>query len=116
MPGPGLLNASASLLTAYGMGAPVIGIAGQIPSFAMERGWGHLHEIRDQIGVLGHLTKHAARIDAPYQAGPVIAEAVRQALSGRPGPVAVECPIDVWPRTGPAEPGAPIADTAPAGR
>ncbi len=108
VPGPGLLNASASLLTAYGMGAPVIGIAGQIPSFAMERGWGHLHEIRDQLGLLGHLTKHAARIAAPYEAGPALAEAIRQALSGRPGPVAVECPIDVWPRSGPAAAGAPL--------
>ncbi len=108
VPGPGLLNASAALLTAYGMGAPVIGIAGQIPSFAMERGWGHLHEIRDQIGLLGHLTKHAVRIDAPHEAGPAIAEAIRQALSGRPGPVAVECPIDVWPRSGPAAAGTPL--------
>ena len=108
VPGPGLLNASAALLTAYGMGAPVIAIAGQIPSFAMERGWGHLHEIPDQLGLVGHLTKHAARIDAPYQAGPAIAEAIRQALSGRPGPVAIECPIDVWPRSGPAAAGAPL--------
>ncbi len=113
VPGPGLLNASAALLTAYGMGAPVIGIAGQIPSFAMERGWGHLHEIRDQIGLLGHLTKHAARIDAPHEAGPVLAEAIRHALSGRPGPVAVECPIDVWPRSGPAAAGAPLPVARP---
>ena len=30
VPGPGLLNASAALLTAYGMGAPVIAVVGQI--------------------------------------------------------------------------------------
>src|ERR1700733_3676081 len=33
VPGPGLLNASAALLTAYGMGAPVIALVGQIASF-----------------------------------------------------------------------------------
>ena len=31
VPGPGLLNSSAALLTAYGMNAPVLAIVGQIP-------------------------------------------------------------------------------------
>ena len=31
VPGPGMLNAGAALLTAYGMNAPVIGLIGQIP-------------------------------------------------------------------------------------
>src|ERR1700693_4343781 len=35
VPGPGILNASAALLLAYGMGAPMIAMAGQIPSFAI---------------------------------------------------------------------------------
>src|SRR5689334_10544240 len=68
VPGPGLLNTTAALLTAYGMGAPVIAIAGQIPSFAIDKGFGHLHEIRDQLGILGHLTKRAARIRTPNDA------------------------------------------------
>ena len=59
VPGPGLLNASAALLTAYGMGAPVIALVGQIASFAIDQGHGHLHEIPDQLGLLRHLTKHA---------------------------------------------------------
>src|SRR5438309_7959488 len=31
VPGPGLLNTSAALLTAYSMNAPVLGLIGQIP-------------------------------------------------------------------------------------
>ena len=31
VPGPGLLNSSAALLTAYGMNAPVLALVGQIP-------------------------------------------------------------------------------------
>lgn len=96
VPGPGLLNASAALLTAYGMGAPVLAIVGQIPSFAIDRGHGHLHEIHDQLGVLRHITRHAARIRAPHEAPALVAEALRVATSGRPGPVALECAIDVW--------------------
>src|ERR1700704_1600495 len=94
VPGPGVLNASAALLTAYGMGAPVIALAGQIPSFAIDRGHGHLHEIHDQLGLLRHITKHAARIRAPHEAPALVAEAVRIACGGRPRPVALECAID----------------------
>ena len=101
VPGPGLLNASAALLTAFGMGAPVLALVGQIPSFAIDQGHGHLHEIRDQLGLLRHLTKHAARIRAPHEAPPLIAEAIRRARSGRQGPVALECAIDTWGAAGP---------------
>ena len=31
VPGPGLLNSGAALLTAYGMNAPVLALIGQIP-------------------------------------------------------------------------------------
>src|ERR1700738_2578391 len=48
VPGPGLLNSSAALLTAYGMNAPVLALIGQIPQAAIGRGQGHLHESRDQ--------------------------------------------------------------------
>lgn len=113
VPGPGLLNTTAALLTAYGMGAPVIALAGQIPSFAIDRGHGHLHEIADQLGLLGHLTKHTARIEAPHEAGPKLAGAIRHAVSGRAGPVALECAIDVWNRSGLAEVSAPLPRIVP---
>ena len=100
VPGPGILNASAALLTAYGMNAPVIAIAGQIPSFAIDQGHGHLHEIHDQLGLLGHMTKHAVRIGAPHEAPGKVAGAIHAATSGRPRPVALECAIDVWGQAG----------------
>src|ERR1700757_672418 len=62
VPGPGILNASAALLTATGMNAPVLALTGQIPSNRLEQGHGHLHEIRDQLGLLRHITKDAQRI------------------------------------------------------
>src|SRR6201994_2746739 len=90
VPGPGVLNASAALLLASAMGAPVIALAGQIPSFAIDQGHGHLHEIHDQIGLLRHITKYAARIRAPHEASARGAQAIAVAMSGRTGPVALE--------------------------
>jgi len=100
VPGPGLLNMTAALLTAYGMGAPVLALAGQIPSFAIDQGHGYLHELPDQLGLLRHMTKYAARIRAPHEAPALVAEALRAATSGRARPVALECAIDTWGATG----------------
>jgi acetolactate synthase-1/2/3 large subunit len=113
VPGPGILNASAALLTAWGMNAPVLALVGQIPHDAIDRGHGHLHELPDQLGLLRHLTKFAARIKAPFEAPGLVAEALHQATTGRQRPVALECAIDVWGRSGPAEPCGPRPHTAP---
>ncbi len=45
VPGPGLLNSSAALCTAWGNGAQVLCLSGQIPSTAIGRLYGELHEI-----------------------------------------------------------------------
>ena len=102
VPGPGFLNAAAALLSAHGAGAPVLALIGQIPSDAIDRGWGHLHELHDQLGILRHMTKFAARIDNAASAPGLVAEALRQAVSGRPRPVALECAIDIWGQPGEA--------------
>jgi len=113
VPGPGVLNASAALLLAYAMGAPVIALAGQIPSFAIDQGHGHLHEIHDQIGLLRHITKDAARIRSPREASDRVAWAIATAATGRPGPVALECAIDVWGQSAEVTLTPPITSTPP---
>lgn len=113
VPGPGVLNTTAALLTAWGMEAPVLALAGQIPSYAIDRGYGHLHEIPDQLGLLRHLTKHAARITGPHEASARVANAVCLAMSGRRRPVALECAIDIWGRSGPAPMAPPIPPVVP---
>jgi len=99
VPGPGLLNSAAALLTAYGMNAPVLALVGQIPQSAIGRGLGHLHEIRDQAGIIARLVDFSARIRAPAQAAGLVARALHAMRTGRPGPAVVECAIDVWGRS-----------------
>jgi acetolactate synthase-1/2/3 large subunit len=113
VPGPGILNASAALLLASAMGAPVIALAGQIPSFAIDQGHGHLHEIHDQIGLLRHIVKRGERIRSPHEASQLVAEAIGVAASGRTGPVALECAIDVWGQAAEISLASPIAQVAP---
>src|SRR5271166_5185137 len=61
VPGPGLLNTTAALATAYATNAPVLCISGQVASDLIGRGFGLLHEIPDQLGILRSLTKWAER-------------------------------------------------------
>ena len=70
VPGPGFLNSSAALATAYSTGARVLALIGQIPSRAIGKGHGLLHEIPDQIGILRTLTKWAERVDTPQARAP----------------------------------------------
>jgi len=113
VPGPGLLNSSAALLTAYGMNAPVLALFGQIPQDAIGRGFAHLHEIRDQAGIIARLVDWSARIRAPNEAPRLIAEAIRSMFTGRPGPAALECAIDVWGRSGAVRAVAPLSVPKP---
>jgi acetolactate synthase-1/2/3 large subunit len=108
VPGPGLLNSGAALLTAYGMNAPVLALIGQIPDADIGRGFGHLHEIRDQAGIIARLVDWSARIRAPHEAPRLVAEAIRAMRTGRPGPAALECAMDMWGRDGPLTPSAPL--------
>ena len=117
VPGPGLLNTTAALATAYATNSPVLCISGQIPSNLIGRGFGLLHEIPDQLSILKGLTKWASRINHPSETGKLVNEAFRQLGDGRPRPVALEMPLDIMalesevalPAVG-ALPGAPMPD------
>jgi len=101
VPGPGFLNSAAALLTSYAMNAPVLALIGQIPHADIGRGLGHLHEIRDQTGIIKRLVDHVARIARPHDASRATALALRAMQMGRPGPVAIECAMDIWSRSAP---------------
>lgn len=111
VPGPGLLNSGAALLTAYGMNAPVLGLVGQIPDATIGKAHGHLHEITDQAGIVARLADFSGYIKGPAEAAPLVNKALRSMLHGkRPGPAVLECAIDVWGKKGPV---APIATLLP---
>ena len=95
VPGPGILNTTAALATAYSTCTPVLAITGQLPSHAIGQGYGLLHEIPDQLSILRGLTKWAERIEHPTQAAALMHTAFHQLRTGVPRPVAIESPMDV---------------------
>ena len=96
VPGPGFLNTTAALSTAWAVSAPVLALAGQIPLGAQGKGHGLLHEIPDQFGILERLTKSSHRITGPEDAAATLQAAFRDLKSGRPRPVGLEIAVNLW--------------------
>lgn len=103
VPGPGFLNTTAALSTAYAVNAPVLALTGQIQQSMIGRNVGLLHELPDQLAIMRGLTKWADRIPSPSAAPGLVNEAFRRLLSGRQRPVALECAMDTWARRAPVE-------------
>jgi acetolactate synthase-1/2/3 large subunit len=99
VPGPGVLNAGAALLTAFGGNEPVLCLTGQVPSAFLGKGRGHLHEMPDQLATLRTFVKWADRIEYPANAPALVARAFQEMLSGRRGPASLEMPWDVFTQT-----------------
>ena len=86
----------------------MLGLIGQIPDADIGRDLGHLHEIRDQAGIIKRLVDHSALIRKPEQASRATALAMRAMQTGRPGPAVLECAIDLWGKSGPVALAAPL--------
>jgi len=100
VPGPGLLNITAALSTAYACNSPVLAISGQIRSDLIGVGRGVLHEVPDQLEFMNSVTKWAGRAMKPEEVPGIVREAFRRLTSGRPRPVEIEIPPDVLEATG----------------
>lgn len=95
VPGPGLLNASAALATAYACSSPVLCLTGQVDSRGIDQHLGMLHEVPHQLEIMGSFTKWAGRAMSPGEIPGLVREASRQIRSGRPRPAGLEVPPDV---------------------
>lgn len=96
VPGPGFLNTTSALATAYATNAKLLCLAGEVALPTIGKGYGQLHELPDQLGILSRLTKWAGRVTSAGDAQLQIATAFQEMQSGRPRPVGIEVPMDVW--------------------
>jgi acetolactate synthase-1/2/3 large subunit len=103
VPGPGALNATAGLGTAYASSSPVLLLSGQIPSTSLGRRRGELHEVEEQLDVFRPITKWNHRVTRVEQIAEAVHEAFRHLKTGRPRPVELELPPDTLMATGDVE-------------
>ena len=91
--GPGLTDCVTAIANAYLDGIPTLFIAGAAPLGEAETL--PLQGGLDQVAIVEPITKWAHRVTNPQRIPDLVAQALRIARSGGPGPVLLEVPIDV---------------------
>lgn len=92
--GVGAANAAGPLLEAFVASSRVIHVTGQVESPYLDQDKAFLHGAKDQLAMLDRVGKAAFRAARSEDIPEVMRLAVQMAVSGRPGPVSVEIPID----------------------
>ncbi|HTN49129.1 MAG TPA: thiamine pyrophosphate-binding protein [Burkholderiaceae bacterium] len=90
--GPGITNAITPLKNAQLAQSPLVLIGGGAPTALQGRG--ALQDI-DQRALIAPHVKHVAQVKRVRDLGPATNEALRIAASGVPGPVFLECAVDL---------------------
>ncbi len=96
VPGPGMLNATAALTSAYWAGGRVLALIGAIPHDYKGKGFGVLHELPDQTAVLEQVTKLATYVEDGDIAVEAIQASLDELMANEARPVSIEVPVDVW--------------------
>ena len=99
--GPGLTNTITGVANAALDSIPLVVICGDVPSYYFGR---HphqevnMHQDGDQCQIYRPIAKRVYRIDDPEALPYILDKAFRLAESGRPGPVIVDVPMDMFSR------------------
>jgi acetolactate synthase-1/2/3 large subunit len=94
--GPGVTNLVTGLATAYADSVPVLAVATTSPTKIRNRD--NFQEL-DQPALLQTVTKAVIQIDQPERIPDLVKRAFRIATTGRPGPVVLNVPLDVFLRS-----------------
>lgn len=107
--GPGVTNLVSGLAEAHASSVPVLAIIADLPTDLEHlRGRSVASQSASQVAMLTPVCKWVGRVHRADALRPVLAHALRIAVTGRPGPVAVEIPEDLF--IGDAGPGAEADD------
>lgn len=99
--GPGITNTVTGIANAAFDSIPLVLIAGDVPSYYFGK---HphqevnMHADGSQYEILRPVVKRAWRVDDPEAMPEILDKAFRMAESGRPGPVLVDVPMDMFSR------------------
>jgi len=95
--GPGATNLPSAVGEAYASSIPLIALISDIPAaWEARRDRGNASQAIRQSELFAGITKWVVRIESPKAVDEVMEHALRVATSGRPGPVVVVVPEDVY--------------------
>lgn len=96
--GPGATNLLTGVACAFADGVPMLVITGQAASHALGKGAAQetAREDMDIVAMFRPVTKYSAMVTSAGSFSQHLRRALRQALTGRPGPVHLNVPVDLW--------------------
>jgi acetolactate synthase-1/2/3 large subunit len=96
--GPGATNLLTGVSCAFADGVPMLVLTGQVPSHSVGRGAAQETAATDMdiVGMFKPVTKYSAAVESPERLAQHLRRALRLALTGRPGPVHLNVPVDFW--------------------
>jgi acetolactate synthase I/II/III large subunit len=96
--GPGATNLMTGVACAFADGVPMLVVTGQAASHALGKGAAQetSREDIDIVAMFQPVTKYSAMVTSPGSMAAHLRRALRQALTGRPGPVHLNFPVDLW--------------------
>jgi acetolactate synthase-1/2/3 large subunit len=121
--GPGVAYTLSPLIEAFYACSPVLVLTSNLRQSQIDQGTGVLHEFKHQPKMFESVTKGVFSLRSGEDIGARLREAMLLAVSGRPGPVFVETPNDLWdletedsknPEAFPTPKAAPAPDLTPA--
>ncbi len=111
--GPALLNAMASAAQAWSDSVPVLFISPGMPLRHPGRGNGFLHEVKDQQQAMQSVVAFSHRVTSVEEIPRAVALAFAQMQTGRPRPVHLEIPLDLFDERAERHVVAPITPALP---
>lgn len=96
--GPGATNLLTGVACAFADGVPMLVLTGQVASHAFGKGAAQetSREDMDIVAMFRPITKYSAMVTSPESLAQHLRRALRLALTGRPGPVHLNVPVDLW--------------------
>lgn len=96
--GPGATNLVTGVAVAYADGVPMLVLTGQAPSHSFGKGAAQetAAEDIDIVGMFRPITKYSAMVTSAATLSHHLRRALRLAHDGRPGPVHLNVPVDLW--------------------
>ncbi|MFO0668364.1 MAG: thiamine pyrophosphate-binding protein [Polyangiaceae bacterium] len=99
--GPGATNLLTGVACAFADGVPMLVVTGQAASHALGKGAAQEtpREGIDIVDMFRPVTKYSAMVPSASMMAQHLRRALRLALTGRPGPVHLNVPVDIWEKS-----------------
>lgn len=97
--GPGALRLVPAIAESFSSSTSLIAIVGDVDLiyiYSHKYGRSNVSQQTDQLSIFKPITKAQFLVTSPYNVEDILRNAVKIAISGRPGPVLVDIPVDIF--------------------